>query len=251
MKHILVVEDEIDIRESLAEILELSGYKVSTANNGMQGFKSILELKPDLVLCDVNMPELDGFELLAAVNQRFKDGIVPPFLFLTAKVEKKDMRQGMSLGADDYILKPFDHIEILKTIELRLEKRTKLINGGNNYTSKSLKNEGFNKLALPSNDGLELVPFGSIVKCQADRAYCNFYLLDGRKLLVSKSMKEFEEVLHGNNFLKVHKSTIVNMKFVEKYVSGKGGYLLLSDGSHVDVSVRKKESLMKVLKLNA
>lgn len=249
MKHILIVEDEIDIRESLAEILELSGYQVSTANNGKEGLTSIIGKNPDLVLCDVNMPELDGFELLTAVNQRFKDKVVPPFLFLTAKVEKKDMRQGMSLGADDYILKPFDHVDILKTIELRLEKRDKLLNGGGSVSPSSL-DDGFNKLALPSGDGLELVAFDQIVKCQADRAYCNFYLVGGRTVLVSKSMKEYEDVLTKKHFIKVHKSTIVNINYAEKYVSGKGGYLLLSDGSHVNVAVRKKEDLMNVLKLN-
>ena len=85
MEHILIVEDDKDIRESLQEIFELSGYQVSTAANGKLGYDSIMENCPDLVVCDVDMPELDGFELLQAINQRLKNTIIPPFLFLTAK----------------------------------------------------------------------------------------------------------------------------------------------------------------------
>ena len=86
MEQLLIVEDDKNIRDTLKDILELSGYQVATANNGKEGYHAIIENRPDLVLCDVNMPELDGFELLGAINQRLKDEIIPPFLFLTAKV---------------------------------------------------------------------------------------------------------------------------------------------------------------------
>ena len=91
--------------------------------------------------------------------------------------------------------------------------------------------------------------FDEIIKCQADRAYCNFHLINSRKILVSKPMKDFEERLNSKNFLKVHKSTIVNIKHIEKFVRGKAGYLLMSDGSSVNVSVRKKEELLYLLKV--
>jgi two-component system LytT family response regulator len=247
MDKILVVEDDQGIRETLQDILELAGYEVLIACNGKKGYNNIIDNKPDLVLCDVNMPELDGFELLGAVNQRLKDDIVPPFLFLTAKVEKEDMRYGMSLGADDYIFKPFNSTDILKAIRLRLDKRQQLLNlNTTNKTEVAIK--GLNKLALPCGDGLELFSFDKIIKCQADRAYCNFHLTDNRKILVSKPMKEFEEVLTSRNFLKVHKSTIVNIKYIKKFVKGKAGHLLMSDGSIVNVSVRKKEELLNLLK---
>ena len=106
----------------------------------------------------------------------------------------------------------------------------------------------FNKIALPSDDGLVLIPFSDIIKCQADRAYCNFHIKNGKTIIVSKSMKEFEQVLLNQNFVKVHKSTIVNINFVSKYISGRGGYLKMIDDSLVTVSVRKKDELMKILK---
>lgn len=247
MEHLLVIEDDLNIRESLTDLLEMSGFKVSCAKNGREGFDMIMEKSPDLVLCDVNMPELDGFELLGAINQEFKDGLIPVFLFLTAKVGKEDMRHGLDLGADDYILKPFDHREILEIIRMRLDKRKKVLKNGG-VVAPQIKLSLFNKIALPSDDGMVLVPFDNIIKCQADRAYCNFYIKDGRSILVSKSMKEFEDILLQHDFLKVHKSTIVNINCITKYISGRGGFLKMEDDSMVSVSIRKKEELMRVIK---
>lgn len=249
MEQILIVEDDQSIRETLQDILELAGYNVLTAGNGKIGYDVLVKNQPDLVLCDVNMPELGGFELLEAVNQRFKDNIIPLFLFLTAKVEPESLRYGMSLGADDYICKPFSSSDILKTVRLRLDRRNNLLNQRSSNKIETVIADA-NKLALPCNDGLELISFDKIVKCQADRAYCNFYLMDNRKILVSKPMKDFEVILSSKNFLKVHKSTIVNIKHIEKFVRGKAGYLLMSDGSSVNVSVRKKEELLHLLKGN-
>ena len=246
MEKILVVEDETHLRESLEEIFNLAGYSVNTASNGKEGFDLILEDKPDLVVCDVSMPELDGFELLGAINNRLREEVIPPFLFLTAKVESQDIRQGMSLGADDYILKPFDHSSLLEVVRLRLDKRKKLLNKAGILNQP--KSTGIKKLALPNEEGLILVSFDDIIKCEADRSYCNFYLNGGDKILVSKSMKEFEEALLKNGFVKVHSSNIVNINFAEKYLKGTGGQLLMADGSIVPVAVRKKGELIKLLK---
>jgi two-component system, LytTR family, response regulator len=249
MRKILIVEDDQSIRETLQDILELAGYNVLTACNGKIGFDILVKNKPDLVLCDVNMPELGGFELLEAVNQRFKGDIIPLFLFLTAKVEPESLRYGMSLGADDYIFKPFSSSEILKTVRLRLDRRNILLDQISSNKIETVITD-VNKLALPCNDGLELISFDEIIKCQADRAYCNFHLINSRKILVSKPMKDFEERLNSKNFLKVHKSTIVNINHIKKFVRGKAGYLLMLDGSIVNVSAREKEDLLHLLKGN-
>lgn len=247
MEYLLIIEDDVNIRESLEEIFELAGYTVASAKNGKEGYDMILEETPDLVICDVSMPELNGFELLAAINQRMKDDVIPPFLFLTAKVEPQDVRHGMNLGADDYILKPFDHTELLSNIRLRLDKRKKLVESGDKVLPKIDKFK-FDKLAIPNEEGLVLVSYDQIVRCQADRAYCTFHLANGKSILVSKSMKEFEDLLLAQNFMKVHKSTIVNISYAEKYIRGKGGQLLMSDGAMVQVSIRKKDELMQLLR---
>jgi CRP-like cAMP-binding protein/CheY-like chemotaxis protein len=121
MKKILVIEDNKDILENTAEILELSNYQVFTAANGKAGVEQAIKNKPDLILCDVMMPELDGYGVLHVMQNR-PDMRHIPFIFLTAKTEKSEIRKGMSLGADDYITKPYDTTDLLKTIESRLKK---------------------------------------------------------------------------------------------------------------------------------
>lgn len=121
MKKILVIEDNRDILENTAEILELSSYRVLTAPNGRIGLEQALKNKPDLILCDIMMPELDGYAVLHMI-QKSPELEETPFIFLTAKTEQSDVRKGMTLGADDYITKPFDPADLLKTIESRLRK---------------------------------------------------------------------------------------------------------------------------------
>jgi len=125
MKRILVIEDNTEVRENIAEILELSDYEVDTAENGKIGVERALANPPDLILCDVMMPELDGFGVLYILEKNPATATIP-FVFLTAKSEKSDFRKGMNLGADDYITKPFDDVELLDAIEMRLKKSARI-----------------------------------------------------------------------------------------------------------------------------
>ncbi|MEM8908575.1 MAG: response regulator [Bacteroidota bacterium] len=125
MKKILVIEDNEQVRENLADLLDLSGYTVFKAPNGKIGVQVALSEHPDLILCDVMMPELDGFGVLHVLDKN-RDTADIPFIFLTAKAEQTDFRKGMNLGADDYLTKPFDDVELLEAIERRLKKRERL-----------------------------------------------------------------------------------------------------------------------------
>ncbi|GAB4020193.1 response regulator [Spirosoma koreense] len=121
MKTILLIEDNVEIRETTAEILELASYSVITAENGKIGVKAALETKPDLVICDIMMPVLDGYGVLQVFNKNPQLAGIP-FIFLTAKTERVDFRKGMELGADDYLTKPFEESELLSAIETRLSR---------------------------------------------------------------------------------------------------------------------------------
>ncbi|MEZ4776747.1 MAG: response regulator [Bacteroidia bacterium] len=125
MKKILLIEDNPDMRENTAEILELASYDVLTAENGKAGVKLAQDNMPDLIICDIMMPELDGYGVLHMLSRNTKTAGIP-FIFLTAKAEKTDFRKGMNLGADDYITKPFDELELLDAIEMRLKKHESL-----------------------------------------------------------------------------------------------------------------------------
>ena len=121
MKKILIIEDNDEVRENTAEIIELSNYKVLTAENGKAGVELALAEKPDLIICDIMMPVLDGYGVYHLLGKHTETASIP-FIFLTAKSEKTDFRRGMEMGADDYITKPFDGIELLNAIEVRLKK---------------------------------------------------------------------------------------------------------------------------------
>lgn len=125
MKKILLIEDNEDIRENTAEILELANYKVTTADNGKTGYQKALEIFPDIIICDIMMPVLDGYGLLHLLqkNDHLKN---IPFIFLTAKSERLDFRKGMELGADDYLTKPFTELELMNAIDIRLKKNEAL-----------------------------------------------------------------------------------------------------------------------------
>ncbi len=119
---VLIIEDNHDVRENLGEILTLSGYETLLAENGKVGVEAAIANLPDLILCDIMMPELDGFAVLRILSKNEHTATIP-FIFLSAKTELTDVRRGMTLGADDYITKPFDDVELLDTIEMRLKKR--------------------------------------------------------------------------------------------------------------------------------
>ena len=147
MKSILVIEDNAGIRENTAEILDLAGYKTFTAENGKAGVEVALREKPNLMVCDIMMPELDGYGVLHLLKKNTETENIP-FVFLTAKTERSDFRKGMEMGADDYITKPFEDIELLNAIEVRLKKAEILDNKypasmqGINQFIKDVKNSG-------------------------------------------------------------------------------------------------------------
>ncbi|MEJ7558942.1 MAG: response regulator [Pedobacter sp.] len=118
---VLIIEDNDDIRESTAEILELANYAVVQAVNGKEGVARAISDLPDLILCDIMMPEMDGYSVLHLLSKKPETAVIP-FIFLTARTERQDMRKGMEMGADDYLTKPFDDVELFNAIEIRLKK---------------------------------------------------------------------------------------------------------------------------------
>jgi len=145
-KKVLIIEDNNDIRDNVVEVLELAGYEVFEANNGKTGVDLALKNLPDIILCDIMMPELDGYGVLYMLNKNPQTAAIP-FIFLTAKAERVDMRKGMEMGADDYLTKPFDDMDLLSAIESRLKKKEVQ----QNFYSKSL--DRLNTL-IAKKDGL-------------------------------------------------------------------------------------------------
>lgn len=153
MKTILLIEDNTDVRENTAEILELASYKVLQAENGKIGVEMAQKAMPDLIICDIMMPVLDGYGVIHLLNKSADTASIP-FIFLTAKSERPDFRKGMEMGADDYITKPFDDIELLRAVESRLKKNeilraefSKNVEGLNKFFDEVKKVEDLKKLS--------------------------------------------------------------------------------------------------------
>ena len=137
MAEILIIDDEKAIRKTLMEILSFEGYKVDEASDGEEGLKKFKEKTYDLVLCDIKMPKMDGFDVLKTIRD-LPGGLTTAFIFLSAKVEHDDIRSGMNLGADDYLLKPVNRKDLLSAIETRLKQRTKVLEEMNRRINDSI-----------------------------------------------------------------------------------------------------------------
>lgn len=216
MARILLIEDDDEIRTNVEEILESHGYNVFTAPNGRDGIKLAFELSPNLILCDIMMPLVDGYGVLKAVSENPDTNNIP-FIFLTAKVELSDIRTGMNLGADDYIVKPFRAKELLDAVATRLSRIDKLRDEFTSSTSKpSAEQRPLDRVMLTVKNKPLLIKFDEIKHIVADGEYTSVYMKDGSKIFVRKLLKNWADALPENSFLRVHRSTIINLDFVTK-----------------------------------
>lgn len=158
MDKVVVIEDNHEMRENIQEILELADYTVVTAKNGKEGVDIVKRERPDLIICDIMMPELDGYGVLYYLSKSNETSNIP-FIFLSAKAEKSDFRKGMNLGADDYISKPFEEMDLLSAVESRIRKNKRF----KELENTSNKWDGF-KSAVQDTSGLEFLLKSSTIR---------------------------------------------------------------------------------------
>ncbi|MCF8240951.1 MAG: LytTR family DNA-binding domain-containing protein [Melioribacteraceae bacterium] len=214
MYKILIIDDDASIRDNLKDIFELSGYNVNSAEDGIEGIKKAKEIIPDLILCDIAMPDLDGYKVKMNLETDKNTSLIP-FIFLTAKADFKNMRHAMNLGADDYITKPVRSRDLLEIVKKRLERIS-------SFKSQQVNSNSLQKLSLDDkilvSDGSEhvFVMIGNIVVIKVTGDYTKIYINDRRKIIVKRTLKSWEKVLPKNNFLRVRRNIILNINFVEK-----------------------------------
>lgn len=184
MRKILIIEDNHEMRDNLTEILELANYKVISTDNGKDGFEQVLQQTPDLVLCDISMPVLDGYGVLHLM-QKNETSHNTPFIFLTARSDKNDIRKGMNLGADDYITKPFNESELLQAVEARLKKSDAIKqhienNSGNNNTPATTDTEQEVLSFLTENRNINTYRNKQIIYTEGNRPSRLFYIQKGK-----------------------------------------------------------------------
>lgn len=197
---ILVVEDNVEMCENIASILKLANYQVLTANSGKQGVEIVQQSPPDLIICDIMMPDLDGYGVLHILSKDPASANIP-FIFLTAKTDHRDFRAGMNLGADDYITKPFDGLELLNAIELRLKKneliKTTFRNNVadiNDFFKKTKQLPGFHKIS--ENRMSRVYKKKEFIFMEGEQPNCLYFIARG-EVKTYKSNKDGKELVTG------------------------------------------------------
>jgi two-component system LytT family response regulator len=238
----IIIDDELKSRESLRILIEdfCQGVEVAAlCQNVTQGISAIEKINPDVIFLDIQMQRETGFDLLTKIKE-----INFEVIFTTAYSEYAI--KAFKFSAIDYLLKPID-IEELKAALLKVEKK---INGNISGRLKQMMDnlkggnaENF-KLALPTADGLLFIKVNDIVYCEASSNYTQIFMMDGKKYLVSRTLKEYEDMLSESNFFRIHHSYLINLNRVKKYVRGEGGYVLMQNDTSLDVSKRKKEAFL-------
>ncbi len=243
---IIIIDDEVRARKSIADMLKFCPQNISLvaeAENVATGIKAISKYNPDIVLLDINMPDGSGFDLLIKLDKlNFK------IIFITAYEEYAV--QAFEFSAIDYILKPVDPKKLFNAID----KAHKLVEQENtslklNALFANLENSASEnkKLVLKTAESIYIVNTNDIIRCESDAGYTNFYLLNGKKILVSRNLKEYEDMLDGFGFYRIHQSNLINLKYIDHYNKIEGGSVVMKDNSCLPVSRRKKESFLKLL----
>ena len=218
-KKILVVEDDKDLLINITTLLKEEGYETLTAENGKIGIEKAQEFLPDLIICDVIMPVATGYDVLNEISKSKITRSIP-FIFLTAKVERIDIRLGMELGADDYLFKPFDVDELLSAIKSRLNKHEVMIADyvkENKLMIKTDKKYAIDeKLLLTINGRPIFLTIGEIKYIVSEDHYTVLKLTTGKTVFMRRSIKSWEDSLPEKIFLRIHRSTIINMDLIVK-----------------------------------
>jgi DNA-binding LytR/AlgR family response regulator len=214
-KRVLIIEDDQAVRENIITLLSEEGYNVLSAKDGETGIKIAENEKPDLIICDIIMKGITGYNVLENLSKNDNTKSIP-FIFLTAKTEIEHMRLGMQLGADDYILKPFKSDELLKSISIRLKKvniykKEQKISVDNSLIEKySIDDRIFAKV----EGNPVLLKINEILFINAENQYSSVRMLDGKTHVIRKSLSNWESSLPPKYFLRIHRGTIINTNYL-------------------------------------
>lgn len=242
----IIIDDESSSRNALRQKLMNHCAEVNIiaeCENGEQGIKSIEENKPDIIFLDVEMPRMNGFTMLQQLNEHDFE-----IIFITAYDHYAI--KAIRFSALDYLVKPVEVSDLRIAVAKAAAKRKK--RSGNQSLETLLHNLTKNKkeqhrIAIPSMEGLQFVEITDIVYLEAQSNYTIFWLTENKKITVSKTLKDFEELLPQNIFFRIHHSYIININHIDRYIKGDGGQVLMKNGVLLDVARRKKEEFMKAI----
>jgi two-component system LytT family response regulator len=242
----LIIDDEKHCSDNLQWQLQQYCPEVEVAAICMSAEKGLSEIykqQPQLIFLDVEMPGMSGFEMLEKLADINFD------IVFTTAFNQYAIR-AIKFGALDYLVKPVDKDELRSSIDNHLKRNQhnsfNQLNALLTHIKKS-NDLSFQKIALPTMHGYELVPLNNIVYCESKSNYTNIYLNNGQQILVSKTLKDIEELLNMQPFFRLHNSYLVNLQYAIRYIKGEGGSLVLNNDITVPVSRNKKEELLKLI----
>lgn len=243
MLRCIIVDDEIKSRESLKQMLLLYCQEVEVCalcQSVEEGLEAIDTYKPDIVFLDVQMKQETGFDLLAKVGN-----IDFEIIFTTAHSEYAI--KAIRFSAIDYLLKPIDITDLQNAVGKVKKKQNGNMTDRLQQLLQNLKgvSSDNHKLALPTSEGLTFIKVLDILYCKASGNYTEIFMKDGKKHLVSRQLKEYDDLLSEHNFFRIHHSSLINLNYVQNYIKGDGGYVVMSDNASLDVSRRKKEVFLE------
>lgn len=246
MVRALIIDDEKHCCDSLQ--WQLKKYCpeieiIAVSNNAEKGLQQIHHHQPQLIFLDVEMPGMSGFEMLESLTQINFD------IIFTTAFDQYAIR-AIKFGALDYLIKPIDKDELIEAINkfLNSTQRDSLKQLSALLTHIRKSNDlSFQKIALPTLHGYELVPLNNIIFCESSSNYTDIHLNNGQHMLISRTLKDIEDLLDMQPFFRVHNSYVVNLQYAVRYIKGEGGHLVLNNDVSIPVSRNKKEELLKLI----
>lgn len=246
MLRAIIIDDEPNSRETLKLMLEryCPQIEVLTMSDGFESaLQDIKIFKPDVVFLDIQMPDGSGFKLLDHVDD------IDFFVIFTTAFEEY-ARKAFKYNAIDYLTKPIvaDELkEAVNKVTSRISDKDFDFRSIKNILSDIRQQKKSKRIVLSTAEGMHVVDTENIIRCESDDYYTKFFFLDGSTILISKTLKEHEELLTDSDFFRPHKSHLINLKYVKSYIKTDGGSIIMTDGKEVPVSRRKREKILEIL----
>ncbi len=247
----VLVDDDKNLREGMKKLLELFAPSIEIigeADSVASGITTLDVLKPDVVFLDIQLNDGTGFDILEQLANR-NGTIKSNIVFITAY--EQYAIKAFRFSALDFLLKPVDPEELQKVIQ----KIESVLEKTNDYAHIDLllenirkKVDNFKRIALSTSDGIHLFNVSDIIRCESEDNYTKFHIKGQKTVMISKTLKEYEELLTEHGFERIHQSHLINLKYLKSYIKRDGGYVIMDDDCHLPISQRKKERLQDVLK---
>jgi len=247
----LLIDDDAHLRSGLKSLLEryAPDFQIlGEADSVETGIKAMDVFKPQVVFLDIQLTDGTGFDILEKLAQKHGKSN-SHIIFITA--HEQYAIKAFRFSALDFLLKPVDPEDLVKVIEKIRSVVSK--NEGFAHIDLLLENirkkvDNFKRIALSTSDGIHLFEISDILRCESEDNYTKFYIRGNKPILISRTLKEYEEMLGEHGFERIHQSHLINLSYLKSYIKKDGGYVIMSDGSHLPISQRKKERLQELIR---